>query len=413
MLSIKKTPPGFHAGNMDHKPIDGIAPPRPDEEGRASLSGTTSAKGPILKQIALLILFAVSLHGCGTKEPIRIGFVTGTTGHMADMGVEARYGIRIALDQCNEKGGIHGRRVELIVRDDQANAEAVVKDVQELIAQKVDAVIGPMSSTIAMAIVPYLNESRMITVSPTATTPLLSGRDDYFFRVCSIASVYARLNAEYQIRSGNMRRITVALYGGNPSFCEPFMEDFKNTFTAGGGNILSIIKFTANDGRSFSRIADELLQADPDGILIIANAMDSAMLCQQIRKISPSVNLTLSPWSNTQRFIELGGKAVEGVTLATSVDWDSLLPQYQHFRKILFDRYGRGPSISNFNAYNAARVVLTALNSRKPGRSLKDTILSLGEFEGLQGKIRFDAYGDVKNAAFMRIIRNHKFAALE
>ena len=55
----------------------------------------------------------------------------------------------------------------------------------------------------------------------------------------------------------------------------------------------------------------------PDGILIIANPMDSALLCQQIRKANPSIKITLSNWSATGRFTELGGRAVEGVTMPT------------------------------------------------------------------------------------------------
>ena len=332
---------------------------------------------------------------------------------MADMGISARYALLLAVDQCNEKGGIHGRRVELVIRDNQHNVDMAVKDVQELIEQGVDAMIGPMSSTIAMAIVPYLNQCRMVTVSPTASTIQLSGQDDYFFRVCPTTGAQARVNADYQIQSGNMQRITVAFHSGNPSFCESFIKDFRKTFQAGGGKILSVISFTSEDGRSFFQIADELLKDRPDGILIVANAMDSAMLCQQIRKISSSVKITLSSWSASYRFIELGSWAVEGTTLPISVDWNSPHPQYKKFRKIFFDRYQLEPGIGRLNGYNAAQVVLSALKARKSGQSLKEAILCLNEFNGLQRKIKFDAYGDINAGVSMYTIRNHQFEALE
>jgi branched-chain amino acid transport system substrate-binding protein len=372
-----------------------------------------SATGNLLKRIVMVLLVAVFLQGCGPEEPVRIGFITGTSGHMADMGISARYALLLAVDQCNETGGIHGQRVELVIRDNQHEVDTAVKDVKDLIALKVDAIIGPMSSTIAMAIAPYLNQAKIVTVSPTATTTQLSGQDDYFFRVCPSASAQAHANADYQIQSGRMKRITVAYHRGNPSFCDSFIKNFRETFQTGGGEILSVTGFTSEDGRSFFQIADELLADSPDGVLIVANAMDSAMLCQQIRKINPSVKITLSSWSASRRFIELGSGAVEGTTLPISVDWNSSLPRYKNFQKIFYDRYRISPSIGSLNAYNAALVVLSALKARKPGQNLKETILSLGEFNGLQRTIKFDAYGDMNAGVFMYTIRNHQFEALD
>lgn len=353
------------------------------------------------------------LQGCSPQEPVRIGFITGTSGHMADMGISARYALLMAVDQCNETGGIQGRRVELIIRDNQHDVATAVKDLQDLIARKVDAIIGPMSSTIAVAIVPHLNRSKIVTVSPTASTTQLAGQDDYFFRVCPAADAQARANADYQIRSKNMKRITVAFHSGNPSYCQAYIENFRHTFETGGGEILSVTGFTSEDGRSFFQIADELLTDNPDGILIVANAMDSAMLCQQIRKISSSVKITLSSWSASRRFIELGSGAIEGATLPISVDWNSHYPRYKKFQELFYARYGLKAGIGSLNAYNAAQVVLAALKNRKSGENLKDTIRYMGEFEGLQRTIKFDAYGDMNAGVFMYTIRNHQFEALD
>lgn len=361
----------------------------------------------------MVLFFSFVLQGCGPEEPVRIGFITGTSGHMADMGISARYALLLAVDQCNETGGIKGRRVELVIKDNQHDVATAVKDLQDLIALKVDAIIGPMSSTIAVAIAPHLNRSEIVTVSPTATTTQLSGQDDYFFRVCPSAGAQARVNADYQLQSNSMKRITVAFHKGNPSFCESFIKNFRETFQTGGGEVLSETGFTSKDSRSFSQIADELLAANPDGVLIVANAMDSAILCQQIRKISSSVKITLSSWSASRRFIELGSRAVEGTTLPISVDWNSPHPRYKKFQKEFHERYGLEPGIGSLNAYNAAQVVLSALKACESNERLKETILSMGEFQGLQRIIKFDAYGDMNAGVFMYKIRNHQFEALD
>ncbi len=360
------------------------------------------------------LLCCLLLLSCDHKEPIRLGFIASISGPAADFGISARDAVQLAVTQCNGQGGIRGRQIKLIIKDDRQNAETAEQAVKELIKEGVVAIVGPMSSKIAMAIVPYLNDSKMMAMGGAVSTQRLSGLDDYFFRVCITSREHAFRSAHYQIDSGDMRRIAVVYDGGNPLFCEGWLEDFKRPFIAGGGEILTVVDFKTEEKRPFSEIVNGLLTAGPDGILVIANSMDSALFCQQIRKSNPSVKITLSNWSATQRLIELGGKAVEGATLPSVFDWESPNPSYQTFRNLYVERYKQEPGFPGFYAYNAARVVLTALKSQKRGQNVKSTVLSIGEFEGLQGKIVFDEYGDVKRSnASIRIIRDQKFVAVE
>lgn len=369
---------------------------------------------PIPIVLIVTIVFGIFFFTCNSEQFIRIGYLGSISGRMADIGISGRDAVQLAVQQCNDKGGIHGRRVKLIIKDDGQDPAVAIDAVQALIDAGVAAIVGPMSSAMALAIVPYLNEAQVVAVGGTVTTQDLSGLDDHFLRVCLTTVEQATRSAQYQIRSGDMRHIAVVYDGGNRSFSENWLENFRSPFVAGGGSILTAVEFKTKDPRSFSEIVHGLLAVNPDGILIIANPMDSALLCQQIRKANPSVKITLSNWGATARLIELGGKAVEGVTVPIVFDWDSPSPAYQTFRKIYIERYNREPEFPGFYGYNAAQVVLTALQAQAPGRPLKETILSMGEFDGLQGKISFDAYGDVKpSAASIRIIRNQKFVVLE
>jgi len=362
----------------------------------------------------LSILFGVLIAGCNTEQPIRIGFLGSLSGRVADMGMSARNGVQMAVEQCNEQGGIHGRRVTLIIEDDRQDAETAVHAVQELIEANVAAIVGPLVSSMAAAVVPHLNEAQLLTVAPTVTTPNLSGQDDYFFRVCIASREHAFRSARYQIESGDMRRVAVAYDGGNRTFSENWLKNFKKPFIAGGGKILTVIEYKEKDGRSFSDIARALLAAEPDGILIIANPMDSGLLCQQIRQADASVKITLSNWGASQRLLELGGKAVEGVTVPIAFDWESPSPPYRTFRRKYLEKYKREPGFAGAYAYDAIQVVLTALKASQRGKPLKAVLLSIGEFDGLQGKIHFDAYGDVApSAAAIRIVRNRKFVVME
>ncbi|BBO68681.1 ABC transporter substrate-binding protein [Desulfosarcina alkanivorans] len=352
--------------------------------------------------------------GCQPAEPIRLGFVGGTSGRVADLGISGRDAAQLAVEQCNRNGGIDGRQVLLIIKNDQQDGDMARKAVRELIGEGVAAIIGPMTSDMGLAITPLLNENRLVAVSPTVTTQHLSGRDDYFFRVSATTREYAGRSARYHIHSGDLRRIVAAYDRGNRSFTENWLENFHTPFTAAGGEILATIGFNTAEGRTFLEIARELLAPVPDGVLIIANSMDSAVLCQQIRKLDPAIPISLADWGATERLLELGGRAVEGVTVVQTFDRGSPAPRYQAFRKAYLERYHREPGFPGVYAHEATQVVLAALRAQKKGRSLKEALLSLRQFEGLQDDFSFDEFGDVKRSnASISIVRNRKFVVLE
>lgn len=364
--------------------------------------------------LIITIVFNLFLAGCESDQPVRIGFLGSITGPFADIGISCRDAVMLAVEQCNAQGGIRGRKVVLMIRDDKRSGDSAKKAVQELIRAGAETIIGPMNNEVALAIIPYLNSARMTIVSPTVTTARLAGQDDYFFRVCMKNTEYALPSAQYALGRMGMRRIAVACDDSNISFSRPWLDNFETTFAAGGGEILGPVVFKSIENPSFSEIARRLLEMSADGIIIIAGPMESAMLCQKIRQSDPSAKIGITNWGATGRFIELGGRATEGVFAPTAVLPDSPNEEYQLFHRTYVQKFRRKPTFASVLSYDAVRVVLGALNSRKKGEDLKETILSIGEFNGLQAKIGFDAYGDVKSsAAFIKVVRNHKFIAAE
>ena len=362
----------------------------------------------------LLLAAVAALWACKPDAPIKIGFIAGTSGRVADLGISGRDAVQLAVEQCNREGGIDGRKIQLLTRDDQQRSDIAVQKTKELIEAGVVAIIGPMTSDMGIAMAPVADASEILLVSPTATTDLLSAKDDYFFRVTSTTRDYAAKSARYQIASGTMRSVVAVYDLSNRSFCESWMANFEKTFAAGGGRVLDKVGFDANSDRSFLDIAHELLAAGSEGILIIANSMDSALLCQQIRKLDEAIPITLADWGATERLLELGGKAVEEITVVQTFDRDSQAPPYQAFRKAYMDRYQHEPGFPGVYAYDAAQVLLTALRRQKNGESLKTTLLAIRRFEGLQSPFSFDDFGDVQRPhASISVIRDGQFVVVE
>jgi len=359
------------------------------------------------------LLFCILGSGCQNDTPIKVGFIAGTSGRVTDMGMSGRDAVQMAVEQCNNNGGINGRRIELICKDDQQDPEVARRSVQELIDDGVVAIIGPMTSDMGMAITPLLDKYQIPAVSPTVSTQYLSGRDDFFFRVTSTTLVHATRSAAYHVKATDIRRIAAAYDVNNRSFSENWLQTFKKFFTAHGGELVAEIAFDSQQKKSFTEISRELLSHEADGILIIANSMDSAMLCQQIRKIDTAIPISLADWGASERLLELGGKSVEGVMVIQTFDRSHPGERYQAFREAYFNRFKREPGFAGVYAYDATQVVLTALGKQKKNRNLKETILALRQFEGLQNYFSFDRFGDVTRSTSISVVRNQKFQVVE
>ena len=365
-----------------------------------------------LRQFGALTALFFMLTGCTPPEPIRLGFVGGISGRVADLGIGGRNGALLAVELRNAAGGIKGRQIELLTEDDQQNAEFAQQAVIRLISRKVDAIVGPMTSAMAMATAPLVNRAQVLMVSPTVTTPLLAGQDDYFFRVIAPTTEYAQKSAAYHFTTQGSRRIAAIVDMRNQSYTQPWLKDYQVAFEAAGGVVSDTVPFNSGDDTRFSALTERLLHSQPDGVLIVANSVDTALLAQQIRKSDPKINLYASEWAATERLLELGGKAIEGMVIAQFIDRSSQQPSYLAFHKTYLGRFQQLPGFAGLTGFDAMNVVLDALAARKDGQTLKQAVLARQKFAGAQSVILFDATGDAKRDTFMTTIRDGAFVRL-
>lgn len=362
--------------------------------------------------LVALVLSALVL-ACSPAEPIRLGFLGGLSGRVADLGIGGRDGALLAIELRNAAGGVGGRQIELIAEDDEQNAEVAKRAMARLIDHKVAAIIGPMTSAMAVVTVPLANQARLLMVSPTVTTTELAGLDDHFLRVIDSTTAYASRSAGYHFSVQGSRRMTAAFDLTNKAYTESWLQDYRKAFEAAGGTMIEVMPFSSSDDANFSALAQRLLQARPDGVLILANSVDTALLAQQLRKRDAAVHINACEWSATERLIELGGKAVEGVVVAQFIDRKSQQASYVDFRKAYLARFKREPGFPGLIAFDATNVVLDGLAAQAPGQALKNAILERREFAGAQSRIRFDAYGDAARDTYLTTVRNSEFVRLQ
>ena len=368
--------------------------------------------GGIVAAVATLVAAAL-VGACAPEEPVRIGFLGGLSGRVTDLGIGGLNGTRLAVELRNKAGGIRRRPVELIEADDQQDPDVTRLSLEYLINHKVVAVVGPMTSAVAVVAAPIANREQLVLISPTVTTNELAGIDDYFFRILPATREFVRTNAEHYLKAQGLRRLRLVYDLRNRAYTESWRQDFESAFTAGGAHILAPLSFSSSDDTRFDELARRALADNPDGLILLANSVDAAMLCQSIRRHHPSITIGTSEWAATERLTEIGGAFVEGITVAQFFNRQSPAPAYQAFRTAYLNRFGREPGYAELFAFDAANVLFTALEDQRPSQSLKAALLAHPPFRGAQQAIAFDAAGDVFGRTFMVAIRNGQFVPLQ
>ncbi|MHB1373357.1 MAG: ABC transporter substrate-binding protein [Thauera sp.] len=362
----------------------------------------------MMRALARAAILALGLAACSAPEPIRIGFIGGLSNRTNDTGEAARNALMLAIEQRNEAGGIGGRRLEMLIADDGNRPETAREAMNTLIAARPEAVVGPFTSSMAEAILPLAEGAGMVLLSPVITSMRFVGKDDMLIRLNRSTRDNANNYAHTLIGRG-VRRLAVALDVSNRAFSESWLTELRAIYPELGGTITNVVEFQSAAGTAFSTVAGQLLEASPDALLFIANAVDVARLAQQVRKTSATIPLAAVEWASSEQLLELGGRAVEGLLLAQSYRRDDATPRFEAFRKAYRDRFSQEPGYSAIATYDAATVLFDALLRRKSGEGLKRPLLEGGPYAGLQQEIRFDRFGDTTRAIHFAEIRDGRF----
>jgi branched-chain amino acid transport system substrate-binding protein len=354
---------------------------------------------------------ALLLAAC-QKEPIKLGGAFGLSGRHYDLGVSGRNGATLALEELNAAGGIAGRRLELLVKDDQQEPEAARRAVQALVDQGVVAIVGHMTSAMTEATLPLANQARILMVSPTTSAARYQGLDDWLVLLNLSTRLSAAALVERMVRVEQVKRLAIVQDLSNRVFTQAWHDHVKELLTARGGETV-VVTFTSGEARSLGEVAEAALAARADAVLVVANALDSAGLCQQLRKRSGTVPIFGSDWGFTQDAVAHGGRAVEGAIFTQKVNMEDPSPAFVRFKADYQARFSRAPDFAAVLAYEAVTLLAEGLRRDATREGLRRAILSLGSFRGLQGTLRLDGFGDVERRQFVMTIRDGRIVPLE
>lgn len=360
--------------------------------------------------LCMIAVLSLWLTACDDPAPIKIGFIGGLTGRAADVGVASRNAVQLAVEDVNRNGGINGRKIELLVRDDANEPDIAIDEVRKLHAAGISVLIGPNISSIGVGILPVINELNLVTISPTASSLVFADQDDYLFRINWTSQYNAQAYAHHYAARG-ITRVAAAFDKNNKVYTESWLNEFSQRFATLGGDVIATDQFDANTARGYSDTAQQLLEKSPQAILLVANSVDTARLAQQIRKLDANILLIATTWAASETLVTLGGNAVEGLESVQSYDRTDQSAHYLQFRNAYKNQFQDEPGYSSIAAHDATAILFKAL-AEQGDRSLKNTLLALAPVQGLQQQIKFNRFGDTQRKAYFVVIKNGEFKPL-
>jgi len=362
--------------------------------------------------VKLLVVIAVT--GCTkNNETIKIGFANTLTGKASTWGVHSRNGAMLAMEEWNKAGGINGQKIEMVYRDDKASSDEALRVDRELMDMGVTAIIGHYLSTICLNVNPLISENKTVMISTAASSTLLAEKDDYLFRlVLSNKEIGASLGYVAYDNLKN-KKISIVSDMTNPGYSESFITPFKEAFEEEGGEVVSLVEFSPDTPFSSPDIADEIINSGAEGVCIVTNAIQGALVCQHIKKIKPHIQIYASGWTYSDpNFISNGGKAVEGAISVNEYDGDSKRSDFINYKKRYKKRFGENSTHPDKTGYEAAQIIFRALSENRDPKMLKQTILKIREYKGVDGTLTIDKYGDSVCKQYIREIRDGKIKTL-
>jgi branched-chain amino acid transport system substrate-binding protein len=366
--------------------------------------------------LAILAVVSLALGACSKDEepaktsagPIKIGISLPLTGDFSEPGKGIKEGYELWAEQVNAAGGMLGRKVELIFRDDASDPNRVVTDYESLITQdKVNLVFGPFSSRLVIPAAEVAEQYTMLFVEPAGAAPnvFTQGFKYLFYAAPAVANDHYNYLAEYILALPPDQRPKTAAYA---SLDDPFAKGtaygLRDKLVKGG--IKTVFdEVYPPENTDFNAIAARVASKKPDMFVGGTQFEDSVGMLRALQEQRVQVKIAaFSTGPTLPEFQEAVKSASEGVLSPVGWALSATYPSNKEFVEAHKKKFGREPSEDQANGYTVGQVVKAAVDAigcvdptEECQKKLADHIRN-GKFDTVVGPLSFDEQGRPEQA---------------
>jgi branched-chain amino acid transport system substrate-binding protein len=269
-------------------------------------------------------------------DPIKIGLSGPYTGGSSPMGVSMRDGVRLAASEINAKGGVLGRQIELVERDDEAKNERGVQVSQELISkEKVVATVGYINTGVSLASQRFYQEAKIPVLNNVATGSIVTKQflppefaDNYVFRTSANDTIQSALIVKEAI--DNRKFTKVAILADSTNYGQLGREDLEKALAAKNIKPVAVEKFNIKDVDMTAQLL-KAKEAGAQAILTYAIGPELAQIANGMEKLGWKVPMMGSWTLSMGNFIDNAGKNGEGARMPQTFIQEPNTPKRKAF----------------------------------------------------------------------------------
>lgn len=347
---------------------------------------------------SLAAFLALILCTCGfSSEPIRIGLA----GSLSDpVGLPMKRAAELAVEEINAAGGINGRPLELIQRDDYADPDSAVFVATDLYEAGVSAVIGHLFSGTTLAAAPVYNggPDPVPAISPSSSSPDISTAGDYTFRICPSDLAHGAALARWAHDTLRLERGAVLYL--NDQYGRGVRQAFVRDFRRRGGELVAIEPYLG-ETPEVGPYLDRLAKLRVDFLMVAGNRGEAEEILRQAR--GRGLNQPVLGGDGLEG-IEEAGAIADGVYLSSAYLPTIANPANKAFLQAYRKKFPSAglpnqPAAATYDAVYLLREVIAKAGAEREDvrRALAKVGTALPAFKGVTGTVAFDMRGDVPN----------------
>jgi branched-chain amino acid transport system substrate-binding protein len=376
-----------------------------------------------MRRLAVVLsLLALSLSAaCKSQSKpttVKLGVFEPLTGANAGGGAMEVEGIKLANQLYpTVKVGDTEYKIELVIADNKSDKVEAANAAQRLVDQdKVQAVLGSWGSSLSMAAGPIVKDKKVPAVALSATNPLVTKGNDFYFRVCFIDPFQGTVMANYAFKELKAKKAVIIREVSNDysvGLAKFFADSFKK-LTGDDGAILAELNYNTGD-QDFTAQLTTLKSASADVIFAPGNYTESALIIKQARELGITAPFLGGDTWETPEFVDVGKQAVEGSVFSTFFATEVPITETSKtFLDAYRKQYNKEPAAVTALGFDGYLVIRAALEKAGTldGAKLRDALATTQAFPGAAGLITFDQNRDATKSAVIKVVKGGKFTYL-
>ncbi len=351
---------------------------------------------------AVSLGFAMAVPVAGMAgDTIKLGVAGAQSGDLASYGLPTVKAAELVVAQYNAKGGINGKKVELLIEDDVCKPEVATNTATKLVTDGVDVVLGHICSGATKAALPIYKEAGVVVMSPSATDTALTFSGDYpnFFRTIAHNDAQAITMVGFAIDTIGAKKIAVIHDKGD--YGKGLAEIAKKLIEKSGKAEVVLFEGVTPGAVDYTAIVQKIKRKGADAVLFGGYHPEASKIVTMMKKKRMKTVFISDDGVKDDTFIKVAGKNAEGV-YATGPNDNSKNPLSIAAIAAHKKAYNADPGAFYENAYSAALALLNAVE--KAGTTDMEAVVKALRTENVEtpvGSIHFDEKGDAVGVGFV------------